>query len=143
MAAACSSDQRSLFTQLANSSSTMTECAVAGPYALIGFRNAYAGVTAMLTQGSARLAGYFVKHTGGQITPTDMTNNLPAMPADTAQSLYVLAASQDNSQGIPKTTSPAATYNARFSADPNVRLHESDLTIGNRVQSLTDSLWIG
>lgn len=66
----------------------MTECAVAGPYALIGFRNAYAGVTALLTQDPAG-RWYFVEHTGGQITPTDMTNSFPAMPADTAQSLYV------------------------------------------------------
>jgi hypothetical protein len=134
VATACSSDQQNLFTHLVNSSSKMTECAVAGPYALIGFQNAYGGVTALLTRDSAG-HWYFVEHSGGQITPTDMTNNLPAMPADTALSLYVLAASQDNSQVIPNTTSPAGTYNARFSADPNVRLHESDLMIGNRVQS--------
>lgn len=72
---------------------TIDEHAVAGSYALVGYYNEHAGLTALLQRKAGRWA--IVKRTGGQLTPDALRRYAPAMPLATAQSLYKLAVSQD------------------------------------------------
>ena len=71
----------------------MNEYAVAGPYALIGFSNTHAGITAFLVKKAG--VWHLLMRGGGQILWGDMVRLAPEMPIATAKSLEKLAESQD------------------------------------------------
>jgi hypothetical protein len=94
VAAACTSAQSSAFSYWALAAATLDECAVAGPYALLGFAYNDTGETVLLQQ-NASGQWTLVVRTGGQLIPDTMVESLPSLPADTAQSLYSVVTSQN------------------------------------------------
>lgn len=72
----------------------INEWAIAGPWALIGYYNEYAGVTAFFHRDSGG-RWILLERGGGQITPDVMLQLDPCMPPKVARALYALAASQD------------------------------------------------
>ena len=98
-ARAATSSEMAEFMQFAPSppptgSWRLDEAAVGGQWALVGFYNEYAGITALLQQdqpGNWSL----IERGGGQITPAAMLLLVPNMPSSLATSMYKLAVSQD------------------------------------------------
>lgn len=96
-ARAATTEELRIFRRFAPSSRLgwkINEWAVAGPWALIGYYNEYAGVTAFFRRNAA---GNWIMlgRGGGQIMADTMMRYDPCMSAKVADALYALAASQD------------------------------------------------
>jgi hypothetical protein len=95
-AALCTPAQRSAFRGFApaNSGWFMDACAVAGPYAFVAFFGGRNRVNTVLTQGSS--GQWTIAQSGsGQFSPQTIVQWAPAMPLDTAQSLYSIGNRQN------------------------------------------------